>query len=415
MKLLADLHLHSKYSRATSEKMNIPELSRAAQTKGLNLLGTGDFTHPKHLSDLKRQLTPVKDGIYKHGDTYFILSVEISNIYPQGNKSRRIHNVILAPSFEIVDQINESLGKWGRMDYDGRPIFGHSSIEVVELCMGISKDIMVIPAHIWTPWYGALGSKSGFDSIKECFEDQVKNVHAIETGLSSDPAMNWRLSKLDNFAILSFSDAHSPYSWRLGREATIFDTKLSYFKIMEAIKKKDSREILYTIEVHPAYGKYHFDGHRKCNITLSPEESKKYNDICPVCRKPLTIGVLNRVEELANRPEGYKPKRAIPFKALIPLSEIIASLMKKTLYTKTVFNEFNKLISAFSSEFNILLEAPEKALKEIVHEKLAEAIIKNREGKIEIKPGYDGVYGEPIFDEHIKDTKPVSQKTLSEY
>lgn len=415
MEFFSDLHLHSSYSRATSPKMNITELSEAAKVKGVNLLGTGDFTHPKHYENIKRLLTPVGNGFFIHNDIYFLLTNEISNMYPQDGKGRRVHNVLFVPNFEILDQLNEGLKKWGRVDYDGRPIFGKTSIELVELCMSISKDILVIPAHAWTPWFGILGSKSGFDSLEECFKDQMKNIYAIETGLSSDPALNSRLSALDNITLVSFSDSHSPYPWRLGREATVFDLKEpSYYELIKAIKEKDSKKLLYTIEVDPSYGKYHIDGHRNCNISMMPEESKKHNNICPVCKKPLTIGVLNRVEELADRPEGYTLKNAIPFKKLIPLSEIIAAMLGTTVATKAVWGEFNKLVDSFSSEYNILLKAPEKALKEITHPKLAEAIMKNREGKIEVKPGYDGVYGVPML-EKIESTQPKSQKTLGDY
>lgn len=416
MRIIADLHIHSKYSRATSPKMNVVELSDAAKAKGVNLLGTGDFTHPKHLADLKAALGEPRDGIFFYNDTYFMLTSEISNIFTQDKKGRKVHNVITAPSFEIVDQINEQLLKWGRLDYDGRPIFGKSCIEFADMLMSVSKDIMVMPAHIWTPWFSLFGSMSGFDSVEECFQDRVKCVTALETGMSSDPAMNWRLSKLDKYALVSSSDSHSPYPWRLGREATVFELdRPDYYKIKDAIVKKDPARFLYTIETNPEYGKYHYDGHRSCGVSMSPAEAKKYNNICPVCRKPLTIGVEHRVEDLADRPVGFVPKGAIPFKKLIPLSELIAGLYSTTPESKVVMRQANPLTRAFGSELAVLLETPEKELVRAADPKIAAAIIKNRSGGIRIKPGYDGVYGEPVFDESELADKQLRQKTLSDY
>jgi uncharacterized protein (TIGR00375 family) len=261
--------------------------------------------------------------------------------------------------------------------------------------MGISKKIEVIPAHIWTPWFGLLGSMSGYDSVKEAFKDQSKNIHALETGLSSDPLMNWRISSLDKYSLVSSSDSHSFWPWRIGREATLFDLKkLTYDNLINALRTK--KGLTGTIEVDPAYGKYHWDGHRKCNVCLSPKETNKLNKICPKCKKPVTVGVEYRVEELADRPEGFKPKNAKDFKRLMPLSEMISSSVGKGVATKTVWEVFNKLIDQFKSELNILLDVPEKELKTF-DAKLAEMIIKNRNGKIKVKPGYDGEYGVPVF------------------
>lgn len=397
MKIISDLHIHSRFSRATSKSITIPNLEKWARLKGINLLGTGDFTHPQWIQELKNELAEDETGILKTKSGFnFLLSVEISLMYTQGNKGRKIHLVVLAPNFEVVQQITDYLKKHGRVDYDGRPIFGIKAPEFVENLMQISNKIEIIPAHIWTPWFGILGSKSGFDSVEEAFQDQSKHIHALETGLSSDPAMNWRLSKLDKYQLVSFSDSHSFWPWRLGREATIFDTKLTYDSILQAIRTGEG--LKETIEVDPAYGKYHWDGHRNCNVSFEPKESIKLNKICPVCGNPLTIGVAHRVEELADRPEGYKPKNKPDFKTLIPLSELIAtSLGTKQLYGKKVFEVYNKLISAFNSEFTVLLEAPEESLKEIVSEKLIKLIIQNRTGRIKIKPGYDGVYGELLL------------------
>jgi len=413
MKVFADLHIHSSYSRACSKDITITNLEKYARIKGLNLLGTGDFTHPSWLKNLKENLVEDGSGILKTKSGFnFLLQTEISNIYMQDGKQRRIHNVILAPSFEIVDQINDQLLKYGRLDYDGRPIFGFSCVELVEIMKSISNDIEIIPAHAWTPWYGIFGSKSGFDSIDECFQEKSKYIHAIETGLSSDPPMNWRLSKLDNITLVSFSDSHSHWPWRIGREATVFDVKkLTYNELITTIREKNPKKLLFTIEVDPSYGKYHFDGHRNCNISLSPKESEKYNNICPVCGRELTIGVLHRVEELADRPEGFRPENAIPFKSLVPLSEILAhSLGIEQIYSKKIWEKYNKLISAFGSEFKVLLEVSKAELENIVHEKVAEAIIAIREGRVEIQPGYDGVYGKLIFKWEDKEKTEVKTK-----
>jgi len=415
LKIIADLHIHSKYSRATSGKMNIDDLSESAKVKGVNLLGTGDFTHPKHLADLKMGLEDVGNGVFKKNDVYFILSTEIANLFTWEKKGRKVHNVILAPSFEIVDQINESLLKWGRLDYDGRPMFGKTCVELMDLCKSISKDITVIPAHVWTPWFAVFGSNSGFDRLEDCFQERTKDIFAIETGMSSDPAMNWRLSALDKVSLVSFSDAHSPYPWRLGREACVFELeKPDYFEIMKAVRAKDKDRFLYTIETDPAYGKYHYDGHRACNIVLSPEEAKKYNNICPVCRRQLTIGVAHRVEELADRPPGFVPKDAIPFKTLLSLSEIIAGVFNTTPESKTVYREFNQAIKAMGDELSILLDLPEERLRKEINGKVVDTIMKGREGKIKIKPGYDGVYGEPVFEKTDVEAKPT-QKSLLDY
>jgi uncharacterized protein (TIGR00375 family) len=303
----------------------------------------------------------------------------------------------MAPSFEIAEQINERLAKRGRLDYDGRPIFGFSSVEFVEGMMGISKGIVIIPAHAFTPWFSIFGSKSGFDSVEECFQDKAKHIFAIETGLSANPAMCWRISSLDKYTLISNSDSHSPYPWRLGREANAFELKdLTYENLVGAIRTR--KGFLFTIEVPPEYGKYHLDGHRDCGVCLEPKESKKLGGKCPKCGRDLTIGVLSRAEELADRAEGHKPKGAVDFKSLIPLTEILGSLMGASPATKKVKEVHDKLLGAFGSEFNVLLKAQFNDLSKIVKEKVASAILRNREGRIKIQPGYDGVYGKPIFE-----------------
>jgi len=411
MKIISDLHIHSRFSRACSKQLDIPNLEKYARIKGLNLLGTGDFTHPLWLKELKDNLEEDDEGILRTKSGFnFLLSSELSNIYTQDGKGRRVHNVLLAPSFDVVDQINSELLKRGRLDYDGRPIFGFSCVELVEIMRSVSKDIEIIPSHIWTPWYSLFGSNSGFDRITDCFKDQTKHIHALETGLSSDPAMNWRLSQLDDYSLVSFSDSHSFWPWRIGREATVFDTDLSYKSILKALRTKEG--LKETIEVEPSYGKYHIDGHRNCDVHLEPKESKKLNNICPKCNKPLTIGVLNRVEELADREDGFKPKDAKPFRNLIPLSEIIAeTLGMKQVTSKKVMGVYDKLIKEFDSELNVLLNVPFDKLKSVVDESIANSIIMVREGDVNVTPGYDGVYGKAVFSKPVKKV----QTSLSQF
>jgi uncharacterized protein (TIGR00375 family) len=410
--IIGDLHIHSKYSRACSTSLDIPNLEKYARIKGVNLLGTGDFTHPKWIKDLKSNLTEQGNGILRTKSGFdFVLQTEISLIYSQDGKGRRVHMIILAPSFDVVSQITEALGKRGRLDYDGRPIFKIPCPELIEMMMSISKDIELVPAHAWTPWFSLFGSNSGFDSLKDCFLDKSNYIHALETGLSSDPPMNWRLSQLDHLSILSFSDLHSFWPWRIGREATIFDFDLSYKNLIKAIRTREGLDS--TVEVDPNFGKYHLTGHRACNIKLTPKESLKLNDICPKCGRPLTVGVLQRVEALADRPDGFKPKDAKPFHSIIPLSEILASLLDKAVSTKVVWQEYNKLIDNFRSEFNVLLSTPREDLEKVVGGKIADAIIRNRNHEIEISPGYDGVYGEPVFNGKVEVKK--KQRSLSDF
>ena len=395
MRLMADLHMHGKYSRATSINLDIPNIEKYAKLKGVNLIGTGDFTHPKWIEHLKEELTEDDSGFLKTKQgSNFVLQTEISLIYSQDGKGRRIHNVVLAPSFEVVDQITEFLKTKGRVDYDGRPIFGISCVEFTENLKQINKNIEIIPAHIWTPWFSLFGSKSGFDSIKDCFKDQTKHIHALETGLSSDPEMNWRLSQLDNYTLVSFSDSHSFWPWRMGRENTIFDIKPEYKELINAIRENN---IVETIEVDPSYGKYHLDGHRNCKVVMTPSESKKNKNLCPACKKPLTIGVLHRIEELADRPEGFKPKTANSFRRVMPLSEIIGALLGRGVATKSVWTEYYKLVKGDRSEYDVLLNLSFEELKNLVSEELSKAIMLNRKGKINVKPGYDGEYGVPVI------------------
>jgi len=404
MRIFSDLHIHSKYARATSKDMDIEHLTKHGKLKGLNLIGTGDFTHPKWLEELKEKLKPVEDnGLYSYDEMNFMLTTEISTIYIQDNKTRKIHHVIHVPSFDIVEQMNEALTKLGgKLGIDGRLLLNDiTSVELIETLINIYKDTLIVPAHVWTPWFSLFGSKSGFDRIEDCYQDQAKHIYALETGLSSDPPMNWRISSLDKFVLMSNSDCHSPWPWRLGRECNVFELeKLTYWEILDAMKKKDKKRFLFTIEVDPAYGKYHWTGHRNCDISLSPKQSLKINDICPICRRKLTVGVEERVEELADREEGFIPKDVIPYKHLLPLSELIKTVFNiETLYSKTIWTEYNKLIERFGNEFSVLLDASREDLEGVTKKQLADLIMKNREGKIKIIPGYDGVYGQPVLDE----------------
>ena len=419
MKIIADLQIHSRFSRATSKSLDLNNLEKWGKIKGLNLLGTGDFTHPKWLKELKENLKEDGTGILTSKSGYkFVLQGEISNMFTQDGKGRRIHNLLLAPGFEVVEQINAALLKKGRLDYDGRPIFGFSCIELVEMMKEIDEKIEIIPAHIWTPWFGLLGSKSGFDSVEECFKEKSKHIHAIETGLSSDPEMNWRLSSLDKYTLLSSSDAHAFWPWRLGRECNVFDIDWSYDDLMHAIRTREG--FVETIEMWPHEGKYHYSGHRSCNVCLSPKESLKLKNICPKCGRKLTVGVAERIEFLADRPDGFVPKNVIPFRNIISLSEVISGTVGEKVESKKVWDEYYKLTNAFGNEFEVLLNIGEKELKKITSEKIADNLIRNRLQKIPFKPGYDGVYGIPIFDgtaiEEEKISGPkISQKGLDEF
>ncbi len=396
MKIVADLHVHSRYSRATSKDMDAGTIGLWAARKGINLVGTGDFTHPAYLKELKKSLTPSAEGLFRlrgpENGVHFMLTAEISTIYPAGGRTRRIHTIIMAPSFEAVDRINRALSRHGRLDYDGRPMFGFDVKDLVKLVMDVSPLCMAVPAHAWTPWYSVFGSKSGFDSIEECFGDQADHIHAIETGLSSDPPMNWRLAPLDRVTLISNSDAHSPE--KLGREATVFGCSMRYQDIVSAIRTKDRKRILYTLEFFPEEGKYHFDGHRGCRISYSPEQTRQHEGVCPVCGRPLTIGVLNRIEKLATRKAGVVPKNAIPFRHLIPLKEIMADVLSIGPGTVTVDRLYTQaVVDRGVPELEILMDMPEIELGRILPAGVSEAVLKTRNGRVDIEPGYDGEYG----------------------
>lgn len=418
MRLIADLHIHSKYSRATSRDMNLDTLAMWARVKGIEVLGTGDFTHPAHFASIEEKLDDAGGGLFAlkrpAGDApvRFMLTAEVSNIYTQGGKTRKIHSLILAPSLEAVRGMNSSFSKLGNINSDGRPIFGFSAVDLMKIVLDASPDAMLVPAHAWTPWFSIFGSKSGFDSIEECFGDYSRHVRAIETGLSSDPAMNWRLSALDNVALISNSDAHSPS--KLGREANVFNCNADYREITDIIKTKDRERFLYTVEFYPEEGKYHADGHRNCGVLFTPEETRKAGGKCPVCGAGLTIGVLNRVEELADRPNGLVPENAIPARRLVPLEEILSEALQSGVNTVKVKREYKRLTAEAGSEFAILLDMGEEDLIKTAGKKTAEAIMKVRSGDLTITPGFDGEFGRiKIFGaaEEIKPGGPV-QATL---
>ncbi|MDD5098476.1 MAG: endonuclease Q family protein [Candidatus Pacebacteria bacterium] len=403
MKFIADFHVHSKYSRATSKTTDLENISKWAKIKGVKVIACGDFTHPRWIKEIKESLKPAEPGLFQLGnsDTRFILTTEISCIYSKGGKIRKIHAVVIAPSIEIAEKINEKLNEIGNLHSDGRPILGLDVKELLKIVLDISPDCMLIPAHCLTPWFGLFGSKSGFDSIEECFEELSSHIYAIETGLSADPAMIWRIPDGRKVALLSNSDAHSPE--KIGREANVFDTELSYYSILEAIKTRDPKKFLETIEFFPEEGKYHYDGHMDCKIYLSPKESEEYGELCPVCGRKLTVGVLNRVQKLADKEEGFIPENAIPFRRIIPLKEIVAEAMNMGTVSKAVNRAYHNLIENLGSEFDILLDISIEKIKSVSGEKIAEGIKRAREGKVNIRPGYDGEFGKiSIFSETEK-------------
>ncbi|MCK4355391.1 DNA helicase UvrD [Candidatus Parcubacteria bacterium] len=427
MMFIADFHIHSKYSRATSPKTDLEHLSEFAKIKGIDILGTGDFTHPQWLKELKDQLEPAEPGLYRFGrtsglrplnqETRFILTSEISCIYSKAGKVRKVHIVVLAPSIQIVEKINSELAKIGNLKADGRPILGLDAKELAKIVLNVSEDCLIIPAHCMTPWFGVFGSKSGFDSLEECFEDYTKYIYALETGLSADPAMLWRLPDGRRTTLISNSDAHSP--GKLGREANVFEgsDKISYNAITSAIKaggdpSSDQLKLGYTIEFYPQEGKYHYDGHRECDVSLSPEESKKYNNLCPSCGRPLTIGVMNRIEQLADKPEGFKPDNAIPFKSLVPLLEIIGEALGVGPASKRVAAQYDNLIKEVGSEFHILLNAKQNDMSKASTPEIAEGIVRVRQGRVNVEPGYDGVFGKVRFFSKIEKKNFIRQKIL---
>lgn len=405
MRIIADLHIHSRYSRATSKDMNLDLLASWAKVKGIDLLGTGDFTHPAHFASLEEKLEPAGNGLFvikeKSGTTnpvHFMLTAEVSNIYTQDGKTRKVHNLLFAPSLEAVKKMNSAFAKLGNINSDGRPIFGFSAKDLIKIVMDASPEAMVVPAHAWTPWFSIFGSKSGFDSIEECFGEYSKYIYAIETGLSSDPRMNWRVSALDHLTLISNSDAHSPS--KLGREANVLDCPMDYGEIMTVIKEKDFKRFLFTVEFYPEEGKYHFDGHRECGVLFSPEETRRAGGDCPVCGKKVTVGVASRVDDLSDRPDGFVHENAIPSRRLVPLEEILSEALECGVGSGKVQKEYRRLTSEAGSEFRILLDMSEDEIAAIASPRVAEAIMLVRKGDLKIKPGFDGEFGKiKIFGE----------------
>jgi len=426
---IADFHIHSKYSRATSKDMDLEHLDQWAKIKGIKVLGTGDFTHPAWFKELTTKLEPAEKGLFKIKDQYlklakkndlswftpltkpeevrYMLTTEVSCIYSKNNRTRKIHLMIFAPGFEFVEKFNTHLGWLGNLKADGRPILGLDAKEVAKIALNLSPEAMIVPAHIWTPWFSLFGSMSGFDTIQECFDEYTRYIYALETGLSSDPAMNWRVPVIDGITLISNSDSHSPQ--RIGREANLFEGKdLSFQKISEAVRlgakapQSNALRMTGTVEFFPEEGKYHFDGHRNCKVVFAPPQSKEHKNTCPVCGRPLTIGVMNRVEELADpkRPEGYEGKGVLPYFSLIPLEEIIGDALNVGVGTKTVDKEYQDLLNKFSNEFSILMKVSKEELMRATKPEIAEGIIRVREKKVKIEPGYDGEYGKiKIFED----------------
>ena len=411
MKMIADLHIHSRFSMATSKEGTPENLDFWARKKGISLIGTGDFTHPVWREELKERLVTEGNGLYHLRDeyvkeesrkfpgegTHFVVSGEISSIYKKNGKTRKVHNVILLPSLEAADAMAQRLEKIGNIHSDGRPILGMDSHDLLEMMLDVCPEGILIPAHIWTPHFSVLGAKSGFDSVEECFEELAPYIHALETGLSSDPAMNWRISKLDRYQLVSNSDAHSPS--KLGREANLLDIDCSYEGLYRAIQTGEGLE--GTVEFFPEEGKYHFDGHRKCGVSLSPVEAERLGGICPVCGKKLTMGVDHRVEQLADRAEGFVKKDGKKYESLVPLPEVISACMGYSTASKKVQGCFEQMIQTLGTEFDILRNVPSEDIKSCAGERIAEGIENVRTGNVKRIPGYDGEYGKiELFEEN---------------
>jgi uncharacterized protein (TIGR00375 family) len=410
MRFIADLHIHSSYSRATSRDMCPEGIGKWAQLKGISVIGTGDFTHPQWIKELKKKLDPSGNGLFTLKKKYatesvpasckaavsFILSAEVSTIYRKNGKTRKVHSLILAPDIAAAERLNRALAKIGNLKSDGRPILGLDAKKLLQITLDVSSDIMLIPAHIWTPHFSVLGAASGFDSLEECYEELTPHIHAIETGLSSDPLMNWRISALDAITLISNSDAHS--AAKIGREANILGTDITYAAMMKAIKTR--KGFLGTIEFFPEQGKYHYDGHRNCRVGLTPKETIRHDYRCPACGRKVTVGVLHRVEKLADREEGFKLAGAPPFVSLIPLPEIIAEGLECGVNTKKVNALYLPLLEGLGNEFKILLDAPLDDIERAGTPLIREAVARMRAGNVYISPGYDGEFGQvKIFED----------------
>ncbi|SNS73973.1 TIGR00375 family protein [Streptosporangium subroseum] len=401
-----DLHMHSKYSRACSKNSDLEHLTLWARRKGVTVMGTGDFTHPAWFGRLREALVPAEPGLFRlraeldediarelppsvaAAPVRFMLSVEVSTVYRRAGRTRKIHHLVYLPDFDAAEAFNRRLAQVGDLSSDGRPILGLDSRDLLQITLNCGDGAYLVPAHVWTPWFGVFGSKSGFDTIEECYGELADHIFALETGLSSDPEMNWRVSGLDGYRMVSYSDAHSPP--RIGRETTVFDVDLDYFAILRALRTGAGHE--GTVEFFPEEGRYHLDGHRKCGIRMTPEETRRRDGICPVCGKPLTVGVLSRVEELADRKKGVRPDGAAGFRSLVPLPEIVGEVLGVGPTSKKVLAEVDELVAALGPELAILEDVPvdDIAIRSLP---LAEAIRRLRRGEVVRDPGYDGEYG----------------------
>jgi DNA helicase-2/ATP-dependent DNA helicase PcrA len=427
MKFIADFHVHSRFSRATAKNLDLENLYIAAQLKGITVVGTGDFTHPGWFAEITEKLVPAEPGMFKlkkeissicdqevpascRRKVRFMLVSEISNIYKKNNKTRKNHNLVFLSDFKKAEKFNLRLDKIGNIKSDGRPILGLDTRNLLEILLETSDGAFLIPAHIWTPWFSLLGSKSGFDSLEECFEDLTDYIFAAETGLSSDPSMNWRVSALDGLTLVSNSDAHSPM--KLGREANLFDTDLSYTAIRSAMESGDPEKFLGTFEFYPEEGKYHLDGHRKCNVRSWPKQTRKQGGMCPVCEKPLTLGVLYRVEELSDRKEGEKPDRHHPFYNTVPLVEILSEVLKVGPASKKVTGTYRLLIEKLGPEFDILTTLKKETIDDAGVPLLGEAISKVRRSEIDLIPGFDGEFGKIKIFSQDERNRLLGQKSL---
>ena len=422
MRFIADLHVHSHYSRATSPDMCPEGIWKWAQLKGIRVIGTGDVTHPEWIKELKTKLDPLGNGLFALKKKYwtedipefcqaevsFILSAEVSSIYSKNGRTRKVHSIILVPDFASAERLNSSLSKIGNLKSDGRPILGLDAKKLLQITLDASPEAMLIPAHAWTPHFSVLGAASGFDSLRECYEELTPHIHAIETGLSSDPLMNWRLSDLDAITLVSNSDAHS--ASKIGREANILDTDITYAAMMLAIKTRQG--FLGTIEFFPEQGKYHYDGHRDCSVSLTPKETIRHNYLCPACGKKVTVGVMHRVEKLADREEGFKLAGAPSFASIIPLPEIIAEGLECGVNTKKVNALYLPMLERLGNEFRILLDVPLEDIDRASTPLIREAIARMRTGNVHIAPGYDGEFGKVKIFEEGERKRIISGKKL---
>ncbi|MEU8377609.1 endonuclease Q family protein [Streptosporangium sp. NPDC048865] len=406
MRFHADLHIHSKYARACSRDSDLEHLTWWARRKGIALMGTGDFTHPAWFEHLRENLVPAEPGLFRlrderavdalgpppagvsPGQVRFMLSSEVSTIYRRGERTRKLHHLIYMPGLDEAASFNARLERIGNLSADGRPVLGMDSRTLLEITLSSGDGAYLVPAHVWTPWFGVFGSKSGFDTIEECYGELSEHIFALETGLSSDPAMNWRVSALDRYRLVSHSDAHSPPM--VGRETTVFETGLDYFAVLRALQTGTG--YAGTTEFFPEEGKYHVDGHRACDIRMEPEETRGRDGICPVCGRPLTVGVLNRVQELADRPDGFRPEGVAGFRNLVPLPEIVGEILDVGPKSKKVLKEVDRLTASLGPELRILEDVPVGDI-EAFSPSLAEAVGRLRRGEVIREPGYDGTYG----------------------